>query len=140
MGSLSLATVVDAITWFAVLGAGAAAFKHGLTPDSALAELSPVAKRDGKWSPEGLWWGGYAFSAMNVGFFVNGVHALVTGDATAKRGVLLTTSSLFAAFALAWATHGELTGKSPQAVRMQTAKVAGFATLFLLGYVGALQL
>lgn len=129
-----LAAFAEAVTWFAVLGAGAAVIKHAAATTSTLAELTPVALRGGRPSPEAEWWGGAAFAAMNVGFVANGVWAIGTGDAVAKRGVLLSTAVLFGAFGAAWLTRGSLTGKTPSAVRWQAAKIAGFSALFFAGF------
>ena len=133
------AVFAEATTWFAVLGAGAAAVKHAAFTTRALEELTPVALRGGRPSPEAEWWGGVAFAAMNTGFFANGAWALWTGDAVAKKGVLLSTGILFGAFAIAWVTRGALTGKPPDAVHWQAAKIAGFAALFFTGFVAASQ-
>eukprot|EP00961_Rhodomonas_salina_P241524 3263059-Rhodomonas_salina.1 len=88
--------IANFIFWFSVVGAGAAAVKHAVMPLSVMQELSPVAVRSKgsttrsgsaqkEVSPEALWWGCYAFSAMNTGYFVNGLWAGYTGSKEAKQ-------------------------------------------------------
>jgi len=123
----------DAIFWFTVLGAGAAALKHLLLPMSTFKELTPVAIRDNKISPEALWWGSICFAAMNVGYFTIGVWAGYRQSAIAKQAVLLGTGVMFEAFALAWFTRGSMTGKKD--ANKQGIKVAAFGALFLFGFL-----
>lgn len=87
-------------------------------------------------APEGAWWGGIAFSAMNVGFFTVGAHALATRSPEAMRGVMLGTGVMFLAFAGAWFSDGYKT-RHPNP-RRQGTKIALLGTLFLSGYLSSL--
>ena len=89
----------EVIFWFCVAGAGIAALKHLLRPLDVIKvascysqsrrpdngapcqEFTPVALRnEGKdISPEALWWGSIAFSAMNLGFFTVGLWSGIKG-------------------------------------------------------------
>ncbi|XXQ38906.1 DUF4267 domain-containing protein [Plasmodiophora brassicae] len=127
----------EAIFWFGVAGAGAAALKHLLAPHRSLEGLTPVAlRRDDKdhvvLSPEAHWWGGYAFSAMNMGLCATGVWAGVKSSPVAKQGYLLGVAVLFDAFAVSWLFRGHMTGK-PDYVK-QGLKVAALGTLFSVGF------
>ena len=132
--------VPDAIFWFAVVGSGAACLKHLLAPVATLQELSPVAiRQEGSKgsktaSPEALWWGGYAFSAMNAGYCTIGLYAGCTNSAPGKAGFLLGTGVLFEAFAAAWFLRGKMTGKKGHV--QQGVKIALMGALFLAGFAG----
>ena len=125
-------SLFDATFYFAVLGASAAALKHLLKPLETMQELSPIAVSKDKVSNEALWWGCYAFSAMNTGYATIGMWAIYTGSTQAKEGLLLGTGIMFEAFALAWITKGRITGKKDY--RKQATKIAILGIVFLLGF------
>jgi hypothetical protein len=114
----------DAIFWFAVVGAGLAALKHLINPIAAFRELTPIAlSGDGKSaSAAALWWGSYAFSAMNTGVCTVGVWAGLKQSQVAKQAYLLGTGVLFCAFSLAWFTKGSITAKPNFQFQVSTHK------------------
>lgn len=119
------------VCWFAVLGALGAALHHGLAPMKAIGELTPVAMEGPhKLQPAAAFWGGYAFAAMNLGFFTVGIHALLVGSQEAQAGVLLGTSVLFMGFAAAWLFKGD----TVQGPKSQWLKVSAMGVLFFQGY------
>lgn len=133
--------------YFALVGAAAAAAKHALRPLETMKELSPVALRkhhankkkndDDKdavevVSDEALWWGCYAFSAMNVGYATVGLCAHYTNSDEAKSAMLLGTGVMFESFAVAWLTKGRITQKKDY--RKQAIKIACLGVVFLAGF------
>lgn len=127
--------------YFALVGATAAAAKHALRPLETMRELSPVALRkkdDGGdkgevvVSDEALWWGCYAFSAMNVGYATVGLYAHFAGSDEAKSALLLGTGVMFESFAAAWLTKGRITKKEDP--HKQAIKIAALGVVFLAGF------
>jgi hypothetical protein len=130
-------SVSNGIFWFAVAGAGAASLKHFFNPSKSLKELTPVSFSDnGKLEPASLFWGSYAFSAMNLGYCTVGLWAGYTGSWEAKQAVLLGTGVLFEAFSIAWFTNGQITLKKDY--KRQGTKVGLFGLLFLSGFAMSL--
>lgn len=109
--SAILSYLPEGIFWFCTLGACIASFNHLLSPLKAMKEFTPVAIQDQKIHPSALWWGGYAFSAMNVGFATIGLYSGIKGNQFGKAATMLGTGVMFLAFAVAWITRGEITGK-----------------------------
>eukprot|EP00123_Amoebidium_parasiticum_P011412 comp20697_c0_seq1/m.26972 comp20697_c0_seq1/g.26972 ORF comp20697_c0_seq1/g.26972 comp20697_c0_seq1/m.26972 type:complete len:145 (-) comp20697_c0_seq1:413-847(-) len=134
---LNTAVAGEGLFWFATAGAAAAALKHLFTPTSVFKELTPVALREGgekdkqEASPEALWWGGYAFSAMNVGTASFALFGAYKQNQAIKQAYLFGVGVMFECFALAWWTRGSITGNKNH--KKQSGKIAAFGALFLYG-------
>jgi hypothetical protein len=121
--------VSDYFFWFAVLGASVASIKHGFFTHSTLNELTPAI-------PD-AWWGGYAFSLMNMSFAVFGIYVGYFEDAIGKQALLLCTGLLFIGFSFIWFTKGSMTGNVGW--MKQGFKIAGLGILFLFGFYLSIQ-
>mmetsp|Transcript_2666 Transcript_2666/g.5883 ORF Transcript_2666/g.5883 Transcript_2666/m.5883 type:complete len:139 (-) Transcript_2666:240-656(-) len=126
----------DGVFWFGVVGAGAAALQHALSPHPTILDLTPCAadpQDKTKTVPAATFWGGYAFGVMNGGFCSIGLWAAFCGSTHAKQAFMLGTSVLFDAFSVVWLKHGHETGKTDY--RKHALKIASFGLLFLSGFV-----
>lgn len=125
-----------AIFWFSLVGALAASFKHFFSPVPTIGELTPVALRDEKGKktalPEVVWWGGFAFSAMNLGFASIGLWGAFKDSTEIKQAYLLGTAVLFFAFSSLWFSKGSMTG-NPNPTK-QAFKIAVLGLVFLFGF------
>lgn len=123
----------EGIFWFGVLGALGAAANHTFNGPAALKELSPVAiSKNGKdVEPGALWWGSYAFGAVNLGYFCIGMFAGLSGSNIAKKAYMFGTAVMFEAFAFAWITKGKITGIPSHS--KQAKKIAGIGAIFAVG-------
>jgi len=127
------------VFWFCVAGAAGACISHLLRPDATLSKLTPVAfhtssdsKGNTQLSPEGRFWGGYAFAAVNFSYGFIGAWIGLNGLDEGKKGYLLGTGLMFLMFSLIWFTKGHTTGIASPV--KQGTKVALFGLLFLAAY------
>jgi len=121
------------IFWFGVLGALGAAANHTFNGLAALKKLSPVAisKNDKDVEPGALWWGTYAFGAVNLGYFCIGMFAGLSGSNIAKKAYMFGTAVMLEAFAFAW-IHQRQNYRNSEPFQA-TKKIAGIGTIFAVG-------
>mmetsp|Transcript_12595 Transcript_12595/g.33923 ORF Transcript_12595/g.33923 Transcript_12595/m.33923 type:complete len:137 (+) Transcript_12595:32-442(+) len=124
--------------WLAVVGAGAAAAKHGLSPDAIVLDLTPASADPANAArvvAPVRFWGGYAFAVMNAGFCAMGLWGAFTASKSTKQALLLGTAILFGAFAGVWLAHGAETAKKDYT--RHAAKIAGLGILFFSAFLAS---